>query len=84
MKMSKKQKGEARMSRYCRRPKTKNQIGIEGAIASDIKVGDLPYMKVIGKRNIPTNWDDIRIAAQYDKTWKRFRKTKYKENKTCN
>lgn len=66
------------MGRYLRRPKTRNLICIEGGVAADIQVGDIPHMKVIAKRNIPTSWTDIRIAAQYDKSWKRFRKTKYK------
>ena len=43
--------------------------------------GEPRFRAARNRHNLPSAWDDIRITARYDRSWKRHRKTQYKQKK---
>lgn len=59
---------------WCRRPKTTQEK--RAANGSPLHVRAKRY------RLLPTNWDDIYVAARMDRCWKRFRSQQYKVSRS--
>lgn len=63
-------------NRYYRRPHTMMERRQAALVLTD--EGEVPPRGARNLRNLPNGWDDFRIAAREDRSWKRHRKTQWK------
>jgi hypothetical protein len=55
---------------WFRRPRTRQEK--QAAIGSPLRV------RAKRKSLTPTSWDDINVAARYDRSWKKYRKHQWR------
>jgi hypothetical protein len=76
--------GRRGRGRYYRRMGTVAEHRAAAAAASQLREGDEPPFRAArNSRNLPSAWSDLHRSAQKDRSWKRFRTTRWKEARGC-
>jgi hypothetical protein len=54
--------------RWCRRPKTLNEISKNKQLLADIRIGEIPHISKVNRfrRFIPDAWEDLTVSALYE------------------